>query len=174
MNFYKKTLLFSNLGSLNTFLIHDKLDKKFSWFYVEKYAMTHVKIKNRNLIYIWKTPTLWNFYIYNYYNKIKHIIGLVEYSIDKDSIKINYMFTNNKLSILYYDHILDMDESLELNSALHTYIKKIAKQENKKKIIIDIHHNLQIYNMYYKNNGYLATNHRYSDNPNWIEIEYNL
>lgn len=51
------------------------------------------------------------------------------------------------------------------------YIKEIAIQEQKKKITLDVHQNLRIYNNDYKNRGFVLTEHRSRENHNWIETE---
>lgn len=73
---------------------------------------------------------------------------------------------NNKKEI-----IEDDDEIAEIGTILIEFIKNIAILENKKKIIIDVHSNLRIYNKYYKKDGFILTNRKCKENGLWLEAE---
>ena len=51
------------------------------------------------------------------------------------------------------------------------FIKNKAVEENKTKIIIDVHSNLRLYNKYYINEGFKVTNRKCPDNKYWLETE---
>ena len=48
----------------------------------------------------------------------------------------------------------------------------MAKERNKNKIIVDVHHNLNTYNSLYLNEGFKVTDRNSTCSPQWIEIEY--
>ena len=68
----------------------------------------------------------------------------------------------------------DKTMSKEMNKELIEYMRKTAQRENKKKVIIDVHQNLRIYNKYYKDEGFELTDRRAKDNPFWKEVEIKL
>ena len=69
------------------------------------------------------------------------------------------------------DLFLNSEESSKLTKSLVDFIKNKAVEENKTKIIIDVHSNLLLYDKYYKNNGFKVTNRKCSDNKYWVETE---
>jgi hypothetical protein len=70
-----------------------------------------------------------------------------------------------------YNHCLNEYDAEELMNSLIAFVKLVAKKENKKKIIIDVHQNLRIFMKYYWHQGFENTDRKCIDNPYWIESE---
>jgi hypothetical protein len=104
-------------------------------------------------------------------------VAALDYKIHPDHVKIEYMNINDK----EYRGLFPMDkpgltdrEAVKLNRALLDYSKMVAQETGKKKIIVDVHYNMRIFNNYYAKEGFQATTRKCSDNPYWVEAEYNL
>jgi len=81
---------------------------------------------------------------------------------------------NNGKHINLYNPILNTDEIEDIIESLINFVKIVATKENKTKIILDVHENLQLYNKYYYYEGFEKTGRKSIDNPFWIETELNL
>lgn len=113
----------------------------------------------------------------NYYSikatYINNTIFSLNFDIKDDKIRIEYLNINND----YYSNkfnekiFLTIDEYKLLKEAIFNYIEKIAYKNNKRRIIIDIHNNLERYNYELKDIGFIITNRRCIDNTFWIETE---
>ena len=104
------------------------------------------------------------------------------YSINKNNIlKIDYLSVNNDFydtKQLSYDNdlkiILAKEETTLLNKYLIKYIENISKSKNITKIIIDVHNNMERFNLELKDLGFILTDNRCEDNPYWFKAEKNL
>lgn len=52
------------------------------------------------------------------------------------------------------------------------YIRSVAKENHKEKIILDVHKNLRFFEAYFRNEGFIVTGRKFNDNPCWLEAEY--
>ena len=114
---------------------------------------------------------------FNYYSikatYINNTIFSLNFDIKDDKIKIEYLNINND----YYSNkfnekiFLTINEYKLLKEAIFNYIEKIAYKNNKRRIIIYIHNNLERYNYELLDIGFIITNRRCFDNPFWIEAE---
>ena len=129
--------------------------------------------ENFNTLRIWKTNVFLNICLEDM--KMTNIIGCLDYKINNDNIKIEYLSVRDNFdSELYINDnylILNDDEAIELKNALIKYIENIAKKNNINKIIIDVNKKLKYYNKYYKDSGFILTERQCDDNPFWIESE---
>ena len=57
-----------------------------------------------------------------------------------------------------------------MNSMIQ-FITGVAKQEQKKKIKLDVHENLRLYKQRFEEHGFVLTDRRCKDNRSWIETE---
>ena len=176
MLIYNKVILLENLKELNELL--NKNEKPISnnckCIYGNKIAIKHSLKKNMNIIRIWKTKSLFDYWYDDFNNCGRNFIGSFDYTIYDTYIKIDYLCINNSETKNMYDNPLDKYDTEDLIKSLINFIKIIAKKENKNKIIIDVHSNLEHYNKYYSQFGFTATVRKCSDNPYWIEAEINI
>jgi hypothetical protein len=170
-----KTILLSNYESLFDVLNNKEIDDAYNckFIYENRIAIQHLLKNDKNSVRIWKTYSLFDWW-YNSYDKCgKNFIGIMDYTICDNFIKINHLNINDGRTTLY-NNSLDYDDTEELIEKLINFLKLLAKQENKNKIILDVHENLRLYQKYYYNLGFETTNRRCQDNSYWIEVEINL
>ena len=122
-------------------------------------------------IRIWKSKTLFNSWFNN--QSSSAFIGALDYQIRPNDIRIEYLSVNDE-ECPYIDKPIDLAESRNVHKELLEYAKKLAKDENKDKVIIDVHGNLRIYNKFFKDEGFQITGRKASDNPFWQEVEFTL
>ena len=110
---------------------------------------------------------------YNSITNEKNIILCVNYYINTDNIKIDYLNINNDYYANKYDEIkiIDDNELKLIKNSICDYIKYIANINDIPKIIIDVHSNLERYNKELKDIGFINTNKKCIDNPFWYETE---
>lgn len=138
-----------------------------------------VSDENNEIFFIGKKNNILRFWKSKKEMDIDNIIGCLDYYIEDDyCIKIDYMSIRDKFDsnhILNYNtnnySILEDNDAIELKKAMIQYLEIIAKENNIKKIIIDVHNNLNYYNHYYKDLGFILTNKRCFDNPFWFQTE---
>jgi hypothetical protein len=177
MLIYNKVILLQNLKKLNELLNNDNsslYNYKCKYIYEDKIAIEHYLKKNMNIVRIWRTKSLFDYWFDDFKHCSKNFIGALDYTIHDTYIKIDYLCINNSELKNMYNNPLDKYESEDLITSLINFIKIIAKKENKDKIIIDVHENLQLYEKYYYYNGFDITNRKCIKNPFWIEAEINL
>ena len=177
MLIYNKVMLLQNLKELNELLNNNdnsSLNCKCKYIYENRIAIElHLK-KNRNIIRIWRTKCLFDYWFDDFKHCSKNFIGALDYTIHDTYIKIDYLSINNSENKNMYNNPLDQYESEDLITSLINFIKNIAKKENKNKIIIDVHENLRLYEKYYYYNWFDITNRKCIANPFWFEAEINL
>jgi len=182
MQLYNNTILLPNLKSLNKLLKNDIYkDSKFGSFYnckplfSERIAIQHFiqgdKENPRHIIRIWKTTTLFDYWYYPFENCGKNFIATIDYFIYDKHIKINHLGINDFECGHIYNNPLDNDNSEELIENLINFVKMVAKEQCKDKIILDVHENLRYFYKYYYYIGFQTTNRKCGDNPFWLEIE---
>ena len=120
---------------------------------------------------VFKTKLLFD-YAGNDYKNLNNYVAALDYSINTDNIKIEYINVDNCENNNYNDFYFDEKEGFELKKSLIIYVKNMAKEENKNKIIVDVHHNLNTYNSLYLKEGFSITTRNSTRSPQWIEIEY--
>ena len=176
-----RTILLPNLQTLCKYLytsnIPDYRDVCCD-IYTDKLVISHDKFNtNGYMIRIWKSKALFNYW-YSDMQWSKFVAAL-DYTIHPDHIKIEYMNLNDD----EYQSIpriprdfpgLTKTEAKLINKSLLDYSKQVAKDMGKSKVIVDVHHNLRIFNKYYHKHGFEATTRRCTDNPYWVEVEYIL
>jgi hypothetical protein len=177
---YNETLLFQNLHALCDYLQTGANPEQEFKFYTDKIAIDHnvTLSKNDNLfsIRIWRTMTAWNCWYNSATNPLSDFIGALDYSIRDQFIKIEYMSINDpEYSRNHFEQYeISMSEALLLNKTLLNFIKRIAKETKKQKIIIDVHRDLSLYERYYEREGFVLTLRKHACVPNWLEAEYVL
>ena len=178
MLIYNKVMLLQNLKELNELLNNNDNSSlyncKCKYIYENRIAIEHCLKKNKNIIRIWRTKSLFDYWFDDFKHCGKNFIGALDYTIHDAYIKIDYLCINNSEIKNMYNNPLDQYESEDLITSLINFIKIIAKKENKDKIIIDVHESLRLYEKYYYYNGFDITNHKCIENPFWLEAEINL
>ena len=125
----------------------------------------------------WKSYCIFNNYIDNF-NELNTIF-LLDFNINKNDInnpfiKIDYLYVNNDFNDKKYNekiNILSNEETKLIIKSLINYIEIWAIKKNIKKIIIDIHSNLERYEYELKDLGFNPTEKKCLLNPFWIEAE---
>jgi hypothetical protein len=179
MYFFNKTIFVNNLSNIHSVFTKNYIIQK-TWIPTsicsEKIAIKHYKDESdpEYMIRIWRTNTIFDYW-YNGFT-CGNFIASLYYTKNEDSIKITYLALNDS-SYRSFDKNSDRinnKDSDAIASILIDYIKEIGKEENKRKIIIDVHSNLSIYKKDYEKRGFVLTNRRCLDNSYWIETEYIL
>jgi len=178
MHIYNKTILVYDLNEIVDLLNNKKYNEyNCKGIYENRIAIQHRKDENnkdyRNIINIWRTTSIFNYWYTLYENCSKNFICCFDYTIHDSFIKINHLGINDGYHRYLYNNPLDGDDSEDLIKACINFIKIVAKNENKNKIIIDLHSNLRLYEKYYHYEGFKMTN-RKCNNPYWLEAEINL
>lgn len=166
-----KTILLSNFTELNHFLRVGHIPKQPFHIYSNKIAVKQIFDSNRNVFRISKTKILFN-YECNETTESGDFIGMLDYKVNPDNIKIECIDIKNSENSDYNDIYLDEDEVFELKKSLIVFVKNLAKEQQKSKIIVDVHHNLRTYNSLYSHAGFQVTNRKSQDNQFWIESEF--
>lgn len=153
MLFYNKTITLPNMKSLFQILTNQSIIPSSLFFNKNKISIKHFNHNNLNGIRIWKTKLFMNHVSNN------NFIAGIDYTINDDKIKIEFM---------------NINENYELNENLIQFIKQLAKENEKTKVVVDVHYNLKNFNKYYKSQGFKITNRKSVDNPYWLEAELDL
>ena len=171
-----RDVLLDSFNDLINYLRNDKINNPFT-FYSSKFVINHETFTNpdttnvKHSIRIWKSNTLFNSW-YND-NNDSSFVAAFDYQIRTNDIKIEYLSVNDD-ECHYKNKPIDLNSARILHKELLNYLKKVAKEENKQRIIVDVHENLRIYNKYYKNAGFEITGRNAKDNPFWKEIEFKI
>ena len=171
MLFLNKTILLPTICALKRLLIDQYITPLKTCFYGDRIAIKHFMNRDMNVVRMWKAKSFMD-WCYDDFSS-STFIGAIDYTIFDDNIKIEYMNINDSDNILYNKLKFKMDdeEAMKVNSAMIKFIKNIANENNKPKVIIDVHNNLKIFNKYYKYEGFKVTNRKAVDNPFWLEAE---
>jgi hypothetical protein len=163
MQLYNKTILLSNLQSLYELLNNNSNESLYNCkcIYKDRIAIKHFIRNGTNIIQIWKTKSLFDYWYDDY--SISNFIACIDYNINDTYIKINHLGMN--------DTYLDEYISEDLVKNIVNFIKIVANKENKLKIILDVHENLKMYLKYYYYIGFKPNNNKCKNNPYWIETE---
>ena len=168
-----KTILLLNLKDTCLYLQNNYSSKNNIDILSDKIVIKHSLFENQHSIKIWKTKTLFNYWYDDNFSANK-FIGIIDFTINKDNIKIDYFNINDTESYINDNFKLNDNDAKELTKSMIDFVKKIGKEEEKNKIIIDVHNNLRIFNKYYSNEGFIATPRKTYDHSLWIEAELNL
>ena len=176
MLIYNKVTLLPNLEALSELLNNNDNVSLYNCkcIYEDRIAIQHYIKKDMNIIRIWKTKSLFDYWYNSFDYCSKNFIGSLDYTIYDSYIKINYLYINDGEHKNLYNNLLDEYEVDDLLKCLINFIKTLAKKENKNKIILDVHRNLRLYQKYYYIEGFEVTKRKCIDNPYWIETEINL
>ena len=162
---------------------------KITYNYADKYLLRKTIINNYINIHSWKSKCLYTMYFDDYSNDNK--IFTLDLKINKDIIKIKHLSINND----YYEKTLDIyfnynfnqfnynkcknkltdEETQQIKTFIFDYIMNYSKENNIKKIIIDIHSNLERYNLELKDEGFIPNYKiKWYSNPYWIQAEKDI
>jgi hypothetical protein len=174
-----KTVLFPGLSCVHNYLQSKSITKyvnlnTFCDIYSDKIIVKHEMYhENSYSIRMWKTKALFNYWYNDMCSSKSKFIAALDYKIHPEHIKIEYMNLNDDeyIGIPRDKPGLTQSQSSELNSSLLLYVKELARNADKKKIIVDVHSNLRIFNKYYHEKEFQATTRRCKDNPYWVEAE---
>ena len=170
-----KTILLPTIESVLRLLSNNQYTPPHTkCFYGDKIAIKHYINRDSNVVRIWKTKSFMD-WLYDDFNT-EHFMGALDYTICDDKVKIEYMNVNDRENVLYEKLKYKMadNDAMALNAAMIEFVKKIATEHKKPKLVVDVHNNLRIFNKYYSGNGFEITNQKAVDNPYWLEAEMYL
>ena len=164
MQFHHKILLLPNLYVLNDLLNNNSLEDlnlfncncyyNCNNIYENKIAIKHWKETNINYIRIWREYSLFGYFFNKNGYEGKNFITALDYIIYDTFIKIDYFYINDNEKFNMYNYPLDIFEAEELVESLIYYLKNIAIQEKKNKIIMSLNNNIKIFEKYFYYNGF--------------------
>lgn len=172
MIFLNKTIILPTMESLFLILTKNYYVPPKTCFYSDRIAIKQYIRNDLNIVRVWKTKSLLDVW-YDDFNS-EHFLGAIDYNICNDKIKIEYMNINDYNSCLNQKFKLNDIEAMELNSALIEFVKTVAAENKKPKIVVDVHNNLRIFNKYYNYKGFEITNRKSIDTPLWLEADMRL
>lgn len=145
----------------------------------DRIILKHYMHRDTNVVRAWKSKTFLDWWYEDFrFSSAKNFIAAIDYSVNDDHIKIEYMNQNDNNYSNNMNHkcypFLDKYSSKKMNHAMIEYIKNVAKEHNIKKVIIDVHYNLDIFNQYYKPENFVITERKCKDNPYWLEAELDI
>lgn len=173
MILYNTTILLPNLRALNDVLVNNENPNLYTCncIYEERIAIQHHIIRDMDIIQIWRTKSLFDYWFNNFNYSSKNFIACLSYTIHKTYIKIEHLGVNDKGNIGLYNNPLDEDDAEDLIRDLVNFLKILGKKENKLKIILDVHENFRLYEKYFYYIGFKVTDRKSIYNPFWIETE---
>lgn len=180
MIFCNKIVLLQNLPALYHVLKTGNMKPQPFLFYGERIAIHHEKIESclslsrgpvtMDSIRIWRTQSLLDWW-YDTHSSGKSFVGALDYVVEKDAIKIDYITIHDKDNICSNEDRLSNEESTELMNSMMQFITGVAKQEQKNKIKLDVHENLRLYKQRFEDHGFVLTGRQCKDNRCWVETE---
>jgi hypothetical protein len=173
MILYNKTILLSNLQSLYQLLQNNDNESLSTckYIYDDRIAVKHYTHKELNIIQIWKTKSLLDWWYDSYCSK--NFMATIDYTLYDTYIKIEHVGINDYDRRNRYSNYNCLDEydAEDLIKNMVDFVKLIGIKEKKEKIILDVHENLRLYLKYYYYIGFKTTERKCIDNPFWIETE---
>ena len=138
---------------------------------VQKYKLNENKLNELNVIRVWRSNYIFGYRLDDM--DYDNLIGGIDYRVNKDNIKIEYLSINDKeyATLMNHNKYLSDDETTDVRQSFIKYTENIAKENNISKIVKDVHGNLRLYNKEFLPEGFINTNRRCSDNPFWVESE---
>jgi len=187
--------LFNSLAAMTTVLkVSIDINKFILPFFIfsNNFVLEHkyynTKFRNSieyHNIKCWKSKCILNYHIEDDYDNNR--IFKLDFSINNDDtnknnsfIKIDYIDINNDFynrKYYYYSKtkkLLNNDEVKLIIISLIKFIENWAIKKNIKKIIIEIHSNLERYNEEFKDLGFIITENKCLLNHYWVVIEKQL
>ena len=174
MILYNKTILLPpTLQALYNLLQNNDDESLYSCkcIYSDRIVCKHYtrnsNLKQNHIIQIWKTKSLFDYWFDGFSSR--NCIACIDYTIHDTYIKIVHLGVR--------DNYLDEYDIEDIVKHLVDFVKLVAIQENKTKIILDIHENLRIFLKYYHYIGFKiiiledGSYKKCTDNPYWIETE---
>ena len=160
-----KKFFVPSLVHLNTLLRQDIYNCS-PYLYGVCIVMKH-KVENdkNHILRMYRNQNFW------YDESSCQFIGALDYTIQPESIKIEYININDGGNICYYENKLNQEESNELMDALVDHVKNQVIKKNKSKILLDVHNNLYMYKKYFEKHNFRLTGYKSYDNPYWLETE---
>lgn len=174
MIFFNKIVFVSCLQNVCQLLQNPNTFRLDSCIYDDRIAINHCISNGEHVVRMWKTKSLFDIWYDDFRHSQHRFVAALDYTIHDDYIKIQYLNVNdgeNNPDKLYK---LDSTEATTLTSAMIDFMKIKAKEENKPKIMIDVHRNLRIYEKYYKELGFMVTERKAKGNSHWIETELTI
>lgn len=169
---YNTTSLVPNLSALYELLQNKENESLHTCkcVYKDRIAIKHYTHYCHNIILIWRTKSLFDWWYDPYCSR--NFIAILDYKLNDTYIKINHIGINDNERKNMYNNYLDEYDSEELIQNLINFLKIIATKEGKEKIIIDVHENLRLFLKYYYDIGFTPTKRLCADNPFWVEAEF--
>ena len=171
------TTIVSSLFHVRKYLETGFVGNDSSVFCCNKIAIKEYKNNDTYIVRIWNTFSFLDLWYYDY-SCVKNddLIAILDYEFKEDYIKITHITINDFELALYFKHnnYLNTTKANEIRRSLIMYIINKAAQNNKKKIIMDVHRNLFAYKSMYMNLGFKLTNRISEENMHYVEMEWIL
>jgi hypothetical protein len=162
---------FTNVSVYNTVedIVINTQYKSLLPFYQNKtiigqYSYSYLN-KNMNIIRIWKNQAFVGIDCSSVSGE--KMIGALDYSLTKTSLKVEFIYVRDGDSI---GHAPDHSKSCEQVRLLISIAEKKAQELGFENITMDTHQNLNIYNRYYKDEGFTMTGRPATDHRAWLEM----
>ena len=147
----KNILLVAGVSELCELLQNPSLELS-RCIYSDRIAIKHSMIGNTNVVRMWKTQSFFDMW-YDDFESAK-FVAAIDYEVKPDYLKIEYMNINDGFDSMQDAATVNSTESRQLNTALITWIKTIAREEKKPNVLIDVHQNTKIFDKYYQCEGF--------------------
>jgi hypothetical protein len=152
--FHNKIVLVANVNELCKMLQSPHVVPPLRpCIYGDRIAIKHSMTRNTHVVRIWKTRSFLDIWYDEFSSSSSQFIAAIDYKVRPDHLKIEYMNINDGFCSSGVDGItVSSMESCQLNTALIAWMRVTAREESKSKIIVDVHHNLRIFDKYYDHN----------------------
>lgn len=166
---YSRIHILSGLSNLYPFLENGTIVNDI-YKYSNKIFVKHNVYVDGHSIRIWQSNSVLD--VWYDMQTSKNFIAAIDYTIEKDRVKIEYLNLNDEEMA---QHNFESPPFFDDISAKNTvksmikYVENVARENGKSEIVIDVHRNLRIYDKFYKECGFVATDTMCKDNPFWRE-----
>ena len=175
--------MFMNIPSLYNNRIAIKYSMKSENFHTkQRKSSSTVLATNLHMIRMWHTKSVFDLW-YDDFNT-RNFVGALDYTVHPDHIKIEYMSINepakNSNDNMYKkmldrnNDVITTEESNDLRRAMLHFMKHLAKEDQKSRVVVDVYDNLKLFNQYYRDEGFRVTDRKCSNNSHWIESECDM
>jgi hypothetical protein len=168
MFFFHKTLLLPSIECLCRLLQHEitELPHLPYLLYGNRFALKHTSYQeNEHSIRIWKTSSFLDWWYDDFCTGT--IIGAMDYTFQSNQVKIEYMnIFDSGVSFLH------PKEQMDVYHAMIVFVKRMAIQHKKPKVVIDVHQHLHFYHQYYQVEGFELTTRTSIHHPSYLEAEW--
>lgn len=166
---YSRIHILSGLSNLYPFLENGTIVNDI-YKYNNKIFVKHNVYGDEHSIRVWQSNSVLD--VWYDMQTSKNFVAAIDYTIAPDRVKIDYLNLNdaemaqhNYGSPPFFD---DICAKITVKSMIK-HVENVARENGKSEIVIDVHGNLRLYDKFYKNCGFVATDTKCKDNSFWRE-----